>query len=790
VLITALAFPEVIFVRGSLSSIGLSQAVNRRITPPVVSVYPDLEDRRPGEGQNDLGARLWQFEPATKFMNRVIYEGESPDWNPYSATGSLGPETLADMKMSPFVLLVALLGAGSAAFSLVVLAFVVVALYCLQQFCLRTLTMSRTAAVAACVMFLLCGWAASTLTSQTSGPYLLFPIVLYAFTEYQRVGGWLRLMASVAAHAALFVTTFLPGIVLVLILVHSVALLLEISRATDGEGQRWRHTAHLVGRQAVVPVLALLTTAYVWLPNLDALRYAGSEFDGYGDAELPSKPALLYLNVLTPRHIFRWYEPDLVVPGIRPPYWTTYVGIAASIFVLSALPRAQGIVRRVLVLSAALTMFALAMHLGTPVISWASLVPLLAPIGWSYWASLAAAAMTLAVACAVQTASRQGLSSRVALGSAGVVTVALGIAMITHGEVSRVVVLSLAVIAVVLVLATGLAWFSSRRPDRRWLIAGMCVALVALELFSYRNNQRLERYDYEDRPPSYVTFLRDNLGDDRVYNAGRGSLFGEWGSALAIPTIETVNLMQQPWYRDFFLSQVNTAERQERFLQNGLGDAAFTAKPEALDLLGVRYLVVDKSPTKLNTGIGAQYPLVFDDRAARVFVYENPDAFPRAFIASALTTSPAPENPADAPWQMSTAFTEDPELLADAGDLGVPQQAEVGSAASSAAVIVDDHNTRVEVTIDTAEPGVLVLRDSYHSNWSVSVNGANQHLGRVDDIVRGVVVPAGRSTVVFEYSSTARTIGTTISLATIGGLLVYGAVVAVRRRHRGGAPAR
>jgi hypothetical protein len=782
-LITVLAFPEVIFLHGSLSSIGLNDAVNRRIQPPVVSVYPDLEGRDPGEGQNDIGARLWQFEPATKFMNRVIHEGESPEWNPYSATGSLGPETLADMKMAPFVLLVALLGGGSAAFSAVILVFVVAALYCLQQFCIRTLNLSRTAAVAACVMFLLCGWAASTLTSQTSGPYLLFPVVLYAFAEYQRVGGWLRLVASVAAHAALFLTTFLPGILLVLILVHSVALLLDVGRANDdGARPRWQQAGRLAGRQAGVPVLAFLATAFVWLPNLEALLHKGSEFDGYGNADLPTKPALLYLNVLTPRHIFRWYDPDLVIPGVKPPYWTTYVGIAASIFVVSALPRAHGTVRRVLVLSTALTVFALAMHLGTPLISSISVIPPLTPVGWTYWASLAGAAMTLAVACAVHTAVRDGLSTRVAVGASAVVVACLTIAMITNGELSRVVVLSLAFIALVLVVAVVLAWLSSRRPDRRWLVAGFCVGLVALELFSYRNNQRYERYDFEDRPPSYVTFLRDNLGDGRVYSAGRGTLFGEWGSALQIPTIETVNLMQQPWYRDFFLSQVNTGERQQRFLQDGVTDSRFTAKPEALDLLGVRFLVVDKGRKQLNEEIAAQYPLVFDDRAARVFVYENPDAFPRAFVTPGLRTSPAPDDPSDAPWQTSVAFTDDMTLLADASDAGVPRDPIPGAAELNSAEITDDHNTRVVVDVEAGAPGVLVLSDDYHSNWSVTVNGEPQHLGRVDDIARGVVVPAGRSTVVFEYHSTARTIGLVISLVTTAGLLLDGVIVAVRRR--------
>ena len=82
---------------------------------------------------------------------------------------------------------------------------------------------------------------------------------------------------------------------------------------------------------------------------------------------------------------------------------------------------------------------------------------------------------------------------------------------------------------------------------------------------------------------------------------------------------------------------------------------------------------------------------------------------------------------------------------------------------------------------------MLVLTDSYAYGWHVSVNGKAQHLARVDDVVRGVVVPAGRSTVVFTYRSPPRTVGASISLLTLAGLLGYGAWLAVRglRSRRG-----
>ncbi len=235
-LITVAVFPEVVFLGGSLSSVGMNDVLDANRDHPTVSVYPNPEGLEPRSGLVDAGARVWQFEPAVKVMNRAMYDGESAEWNPYSAAGSLGPETLADMKESPFVLAVAALGASSTAFTFVLLGVVVLSLYCLQQFFVRTLEMSLLAAIAACALFLLNGWAASVLTSQTSGPYLLFPVLLYSVTEYQRIGGRTRFVVAIAAYVALFATTFLPTLFLVLLLVQSVALVLDVRRQREAHG--------------------------------------------------------------------------------------------------------------------------------------------------------------------------------------------------------------------------------------------------------------------------------------------------------------------------------------------------------------------------------------------------------------------------------------------------------------------------------------------------------------------------------------------------------------------------
>src|SRR4029079_16003136 len=112
--------------------------------------------------------------------------------------GAYGPETMADIKLSPFVFLAAAAGASSTAFTFVALRFIALSLFCLQQLFTRSLGMARSAAVAACIVFLLNGWAISDIASNSGSPYLIFPIVLYTLVELLRRPGPLRFVLAVA----------------------------------------------------------------------------------------------------------------------------------------------------------------------------------------------------------------------------------------------------------------------------------------------------------------------------------------------------------------------------------------------------------------------------------------------------------------------------------------------------------------------------------------------------------------------------------------------------------------
>jgi hypothetical protein len=76
----------------------------------------------------------------------------------------------------------------------------------------------------------------------------------------------------------------------------------------------------------------------------------------------------------------------------------------------------------------------------------------------------------------------------------------------------------------------------------------------------------------------------------------------------------------------------------------------------------------------------------------------------------------------------------------------------IRSRESNLAHIVSWRPDRVEVEIDSVQPGVLVLHDIYYPGWVVEVDGQPARLLRANVLFRAVEVGEGRHQVVFRYA--------------------------------------
>jgi hypothetical protein len=202
-----------------------------------------------------------------------------------------------------------------------------------------------------------------------------------------------------------------------------------------------------------------------------------------------------------------------------------------------------------------------------------------------------------------------------------------------------------------------------------------------------------------------------------------------------------------------------------------------TVTPKALHtlrLLSVRYVLqpATQRPLKM-PGVRAIYE-GWDGR-----VYEIAGALPRAWVVgaqrlvddddAALTAVTSPEFDA-----RRSAITEQ---HIDNTPLAAPKGPSAG-----AAVVTRHDPERVILRATSRRPGLLILSDTWFPGWKATLDGSDAPIHRVDYVLRGVALPAGRHTVEFRYEPLSWTIGRLSSV--LGLIAVLGALVLGLRRRR------
>mgnify|MGYP001765568584 CR=1 FL=1 len=181
------------------------------------------------------------------------------------------------------------------------------------------------------------------------------------------------------------------------------------------------------------------------------------------------------------------------------------------------------------------------------------------------------------------------------------------------------------------------------------------------------------------------------------------------------------------------------------------------------DMLGLRWIAtgvpIDKIDRKLEPGRlieVARFPAIPGIFPApgrpETFVYENPRALPRVLFVDAA-------RPADADAIIETGkwpdgFDPRREVLLPAAALpagAVTPDPDPAGTPAGRATIAAYHHVTVDVDVDAARPGWLVLNDVWHRWWKVEVDGRPAEMWRADALFRAVAVPAGHHRVRFSF---------------------------------------
>lgn len=82
-------------------------------------------------------------------------------------------------------------------------------------------------------------------------------------------------------------------------------------------------------------------------------------------------------------------------------------------------------------------------------------------------------------------------------------------------------------------------------------------------------------------------------------------------------------------------------------------------------------------------------------------------------------------------------------------------------------------NERIELRVDTKEPGLLFLSEVYYPNWRVKINGQEGEIYQANYCLRAVPLDKGEHHLLFYYEAMALQLGTGFSFLTLSFTLVF-----------------
>ncbi len=334
---------------------------------------------------------------------------------------------------------------------------------------------------------------------------------------------------------------------------------------------------------------------------------------------------------------------------------------------------------------------------------------------------------------------------------------------------------SLAGLLLVSVTVADLVWHNRRQnpltDSKQWLAAPAVVSMIQ------RHSEGGRVYAPSAKQLHKEAFARASgwSGDLTPYYLQREFLQPNSNLLHGMPALNAYAAISPRWVVDLVGDH-----NREGLLDALKGQHAPPAYYDWLEASSVRWLLLSEPPAL--------------DRAERVgstpsaAVYRLKGTLPRARFATRFRLVPSMSE-IQALSLAGQLDVRKEAVLHDAEDLRTVEAA--GAAASDEAGdvrIVEDRATQVALTTRSTHAGLLVLADTYYKGWTVTVDGQERPVLRVNVMQRGVVVPAGEHRVMFIFRPQAVWYG--LMLTAAGLLLLAGSALglALGCRSRRSAP--
>jgi hypothetical protein len=339
--------------------------------------------------------------------------------------------------------------------------------------------------------------------------------------------------------------------------------------------------------------------------------------------------------------------------------------------------------------------------------------------------------------------ARQRWAAGATLVTSGLVLAALGVMAATRlgTPVAAAYVTGRGIRAIVLVAAAaGLVFCLQRFPRQAAAVAAALVVVVGMDLwlfgFRYHPFQNDEPVLTSDPPLEYLAAVpgprpRYAQASTFVLSPNASMVFGLYSVDGYDPLIPGT-----------FSELLGLVGSELPFLAHG--NAVFPipdspTEPAALDLLGVRSLT---SPS------GDAVPGTLAHTGG-YSVYDEPQAFPPAFLATCWSTASDAGALARMQAMSATALRSTVVLAPGAGHLGTPPATcDPGPDATINRYEAQD----VSVSVAPSNPGgLLVLSDQWYPGWTATVDGKPAAILRGDVALRAVALSPGAHRIRFRY---------------------------------------
>ena len=304
-------------------------------------------------------------------------------------------------------------------------------------------------------------------------------------------------------------------------------------------------------------------------------------------------------------------------------------------------------------------------------------------------------------------------------------------------------------------------WWAARSPRARIAAASCIATLAAAELIWWNAASSLNA-----EPPAYYSALERPMGDEAAALAvlereidarhAQGErprvevvgVSGPWQNLAMTRGLEATNgynPLRIGWY-DRLVSPGETTH----IVDQRLFPASFDGYDCALAReLGLEYVVLGR-PIEQVPHLARRPVSDILLAGPKVWIYRLADPEPRVSLIGRVMVANIGAEVHAGRFRVNPASGT---ALIDAGT--APSRSylpAIGNREGNHAQILSWSPDRVEIEVDSMQPGILVLHEAYYPGWFVEVDGEPARLLRANILFRGVEVSEGRHNVVFRFA--------------------------------------